>query len=119
MPESSEATGEILPIRSAKCGMKPTNKSTPATLNRIFAMAACIASRGLRIGEIHAVRQVPMLEPKIRAIPVSRLISPLLATTITMPVVADELYTSAVNTPPTSTPESGFRISCIMAMKGS
>ena len=66
-----------------------------------------------------AVTQVPMLAPKIRAMPVSSETNPWPARTMITPVVADELWTTAVNTAPRRMPSSGFSMLCIRLMNGS
>ena len=55
-----------------------------------------MASRGLPSEANPAVIQVPMLAPKRRAMPALRDNSPWLARTMTMPVVAEELWTRPV-----------------------
>ena len=101
---------------------KPMNGNqikTPSTLNRRWAAAACDASRGLPMAARAAVTHVPMFAPNASVMPASRVMKPCEASTMTMPVVADELCTSAVNAAATSIPNSGLSIRCIISMNGS
>ena len=69
--------------------MNQTN--TPATLNKMCTVTARLASMDLPIEASQAVKQVPILAPKMRAIPASSGKRPWLASTMTIPVVAEEL----------------------------
>ena len=62
-----------------------------------WTAAACDASRGLPMAASAAVTHVPMFAPNASVMPASRVIKPCEASTMTMPVVAAELWTSAVN----------------------
>lgn len=98
--------------------MKATHSSTPATLKSTCTTAARSASRGFPIDASSAVTQVPMLAPKMNAIPVGSEMSPWLAITITMPVVADDDCTSAVNAADAAMPTSGDSIVTIQSRNG-
>ncbi len=108
------------PIDSIQLASRPTNgshKSAPSTLKSVWPAAARIASRGLPSAASTAVTAVPTLAPSTRAMPASRVMKPCWASTITMPVVADDDWTRAVNTAPTASPRSGFSIRAITSMK--
>ena len=96
--------------------MNQTN--TPATLNKMCTVTARLASMDLPIEASQAVKQVPILAPKIRAIPASRGKRPWLASTMTIPVVAEELWTRAVKAAPKAMPNSGAFMFFIKSMKG-
>ena len=76
------------------------------------------ASRGRPMAASMAVTQVPTLAPKISAMPASSEMNPWLASTMTMPVVAEELCTTAVKAAPTRMPSNGLRSSLMASMKG-
>ncbi len=78
-----------------------------------------MASRGLPIAARRAVAEVPMLAPRIRAIPESRVIKPCWASTMTIPVVAADDWMSAVNPAPTAIPRNGFSNRAMASMKAS
>ncbi len=96
----------------------PTHSSTPPTLNRTWVAAARIASRGLPIDASNAVTQVPMLAPRASAIPAGNEMKPCPARTMTMAVVAEDDWMSAVNAAATRMPIAGFSILIIRSRKG-
>ena len=63
------------------------------TLNVMCTAPARTASRGLPMDARRAVTHVPMFAPKMSAIPAGSVMSPWLAMTMIIPVVADELCT--------------------------
>ena len=109
----------MLRTRSANGGMNQTISSTPAILKVTWATATRTASRGLPIAASPAVAQVPMLAPRASATPPSREIRPWDASTMTMPMVADDDWTSAVNAVETRIPIRGLETFCMSSMKGS
>ena len=62
---------------------------------------------------------VPMFAPKIKPIPDSSGINPWLAKTMTIPVVADELWTIAVKIIPIKMLSIGFCMFCMARSKAS
>ena len=103
-PASWSEIGEILLARLASWSMNGSQSKTPMTLNRTCTVAARWASRGLPIAARSAVTQVPMLAPRINAIPAGSVMNPWLAMTMTTPVVAELDCTSAVNSAPARMP---------------
>ena len=98
--------------------MKPIQIRTPLVLKRMWTIAARTASRGFPIDARKAVMQVPMLAPNTSAMPASRLRKPWLASTMITPVVAEELWMSAVKVALNRTARNGLLSSCIVSMKG-
>ena len=62
---------------------------------------------------------VPMFAPKASVMPASSVIKPCEASTMTIPVVAAELCTSAVKAAATRMPIRGLSMFCISWMNGS
>ena len=119
MPDRpGSAAGEILRMKSANGGMNHTMISTPTILKVTWATATRTASRGLPMEARPAVAQVPMLAPRARAIPASRVISPCSASAMTTPMVAEDDCTSAVNAVATRMPIRGLETFCIRSMNG-
>ena len=118
IPESSGWLGEISATPSANWGINMIHNNPPDTLNMICTTAARTASRGFPIDANRAVTQVPILAPNASAIPAGKVMNPWLAMTITIPVVADDDCTSAVNTAAISIPMSGFSIFTMRSRKG-
>ena len=65
-----------------------------------------------------AVTQVPMLAPNASAMPAGNVIKPWLAMTMTIPVVADEDWISAVNSAAARMPTKGFSIEIMRSRNG-
>ncbi len=65
-----------------------------------------------------AVTDVPILDPKINAMPSSRVMRPCPARTMTMPVVADDDWMRAVKAAAMRMPTRGFSMRVIRSRNG-
>ncbi len=104
--------------RSASDPMNATHTRAPITLTSTWMRADRQASRVLPIAARIAVTDVPMLAPRITAMPVSRSSSPLAPITITIPVVALELWIRPVKAAPNSSATNGVEESAIRSRNG-
>ena len=86
-----------------------TMRTTPSAWVKVWAMAACLATRLAEMAANCAVMVVPMLEPMARATAVYRSTSPLPARTMMMPVQAELLWMMTVaNMPTRMAPRTAF-----------